>query len=82
MNAEPLVFERAYHAPVVEAWKATTDNEDMKQWYFNLEEFKPEIDTFPSNNPDFSRESFAERWTSILDMALNDFLEHLAPETK
>jgi len=30
------------NAPATKVWKALTDNDEMKQWYFNLKEFKAE----------------------------------------
>ena len=43
MNNSPLILERIFNAPVETAWKALTDKEQMKQWYFDLPEFKPEV---------------------------------------
>lgn len=43
MNNEPFVIERTYNAPVEKVWKALTDNEQMKQWYFKIAAFKPEV---------------------------------------
>jgi uncharacterized protein YndB with AHSA1/START domain len=43
MKAEPIVFERVYEAPIAKVWKAITDKNDMKQWYFDLSEFKAEV---------------------------------------
>jgi uncharacterized protein YndB with AHSA1/START domain len=43
METEPFVIERTYHAPVEKVWQAITDRDKMEQWYFNLEEFKPEV---------------------------------------
>lgn len=43
MNNEPFVIERTYQAPVERVWKAITDNDDLKEWYFQLKEFKPEV---------------------------------------
>jgi uncharacterized protein YndB with AHSA1/START domain len=43
MKTEPLVFERTYEAPIAKVWKAITDKNDMKHWYFDLSEFKPEV---------------------------------------
>ena len=43
MKAEPLVFERTLNAPVDKVWKAITDKKDMKHWYFDIAEFKPEL---------------------------------------
>jgi len=43
MKNEPFEIERTLNAPVERVWKAITDKDQMKQWYFNLAEFKPEI---------------------------------------
>lgn len=40
MKHEPFVIERIYNAPVEKVWKAITDKNDMKQWYFDLSDFK------------------------------------------
>ena len=40
---EPFVIERTYNAPIEKVWKAITNNNDMKQWYFKLADFKPEV---------------------------------------
>jgi uncharacterized protein YndB with AHSA1/START domain len=45
MKNEPLVIERTYDAPVAKVWQALTDKEKMKQWYFDLPDFKPEVGT-------------------------------------
>ena len=41
--AEAVVFERIFNAPVGRVWKALTDVEEMRQWYFNLKQFKAEV---------------------------------------
>ena len=43
MKTEPIVFERTYNAPVNKVWQAITDRDQMKQWYFDLAEFRPEV---------------------------------------
>jgi uncharacterized protein YndB with AHSA1/START domain len=43
MNNEPFIIERTYNAPVITVWKAITDKNEMKQWYFDLAEFRPEV---------------------------------------
>jgi uncharacterized protein YndB with AHSA1/START domain len=43
MKSEPFVIERTYDAPVKKVWEAITDKEQMKQWYFDVPEFKPEV---------------------------------------
>ncbi len=43
MNTEPFVIERTFDVPVQKVWQAITDKEEMKLWYFDLKEFKPEV---------------------------------------
>ncbi|MDQ6758166.1 MAG: SRPBCC domain-containing protein [Bacteroidota bacterium] len=43
MAHEPFVIERTFNARIEKVWKAITDKEEMKQWYFHLAEFKPEV---------------------------------------
>lgn len=43
MNNEPFVIERTYNASTERIWKALTDKNEMKNWYFDLQEFKPEV---------------------------------------
>ena len=40
---EPLVIERTFEAPVASVWKALTISEQMKQWYFDIKDFKAEV---------------------------------------
>jgi uncharacterized protein YndB with AHSA1/START domain len=140
MKKEPFVIERTFNAPVEKVWKAITDKDQMKKWYFDLPEFRPEtgfefrfeggseeksylhlcrvteavagkklayswrydgyegdslvtfelfpegnktrlklthegLESFPQNNPDFARESFAMGWTEIIGTSLKDFVE-------
>jgi uncharacterized protein YndB with AHSA1/START domain len=41
--AEAVVIERTFNTPIVRVWKALTDKDEMKRWYFDLKEFKPEV---------------------------------------
>jgi uncharacterized protein YndB with AHSA1/START domain len=41
--AEAIMMERTFDAPVGQVWTALTDANEMRQWYFDLKEFKPEI---------------------------------------
>ncbi|CAN5438875.1 SRPBCC domain-containing protein [soil metagenome] len=43
MKPEPFIIERTYNAPIEKVWKALTGKDQMKQWYFNLTEFKAEV---------------------------------------
>ena len=43
MESKNVIVERVFKAPIQLVWKAITQKELMKQWYFDLEEFKPEV---------------------------------------
>jgi len=140
MKTGPFVIEQTYNAPVSKVWKAISDRDEMKQWYFDLAEFKPEVgfkfeflggtdekkylhlcevtevipgkkltyswrydgyegnslvsfelfeegkstrlkltheglETFPTTDPNFARESFAAGWRHITGISLKDHLE-------
>src|SRR5438552_18953588 len=40
---EAVVIERILNAPVARVWKALTDADEMRAWYFDLKKFKPEM---------------------------------------
>jgi uncharacterized protein YndB with AHSA1/START domain len=42
MEQEPVVIERSFNAPIDKVWKAITDKNEMKKWYFDLDEFRAE----------------------------------------
>ena len=41
--AEAVVIERTLNAPVARVWSALTNVEQMRQWYFDLKEFKATV---------------------------------------
>ncbi len=41
--AETVIVERTFNAPVARVWKALTDVDQMREWYFDLKEFKAEV---------------------------------------
>lgn len=41
-NSEPIIVEKLYNASIDKVWQALTDNDEMKKWYFDIPEFKPE----------------------------------------
>jgi uncharacterized protein YndB with AHSA1/START domain len=43
LNTKPFVIERIYNAPVEKVWAAITENDQMKKWYFDIADFKPEV---------------------------------------
>ena len=42
MSTDPIIVERTFTIPVSKVWKAITDKDEMKAWYFDLVEFKAE----------------------------------------
>jgi len=42
-DANPTVIERTFDAPAGRVWQAITDKNLMKEWYFDLAEFRPEV---------------------------------------
>lgn len=42
METKPLVVERTYNAAIEKVWKGITDRDQMKEWYFDIREFRPE----------------------------------------
>lgn len=43
MNIKPLIIESVYDVSVEKVWEALTQNEQLKEWYFQLDEFKPKV---------------------------------------
>lgn len=43
IDNQPVVVERLFNATASKVWKAITDKNEMKNWYFDLAEFKPEV---------------------------------------
>jgi uncharacterized protein YndB with AHSA1/START domain len=42
MTTEAIVIGRTFNAPVARVWQALTDVNQMRQWYFDLKEFRPQ----------------------------------------
>jgi len=45
MRKDVFAIETTYQATLQIVWKAITNKEEMKLWYFDLPEFKPEVGT-------------------------------------
>jgi uncharacterized protein YndB with AHSA1/START domain len=41
--AEAIILERTFDAPVERVWTALTDVYQMREWFFDLTEFKPQV---------------------------------------
>lgn len=44
MNNNPVIVEKLFNAPVDKVWNALTNKQQMKEWYFDVDDFKPEKD--------------------------------------
>jgi uncharacterized protein YndB with AHSA1/START domain len=42
MNTQPIIVEQEYNAAPAKVWAALTDADEMRKWYFDLPEFRPE----------------------------------------
>ena len=42
MNKDPIVIERTFNVSAANVWKAITNKDQMKEWYFDLKKFKAE----------------------------------------
>ncbi|KAB2837865.1 MAG: SRPBCC domain-containing protein [Melioribacteraceae bacterium] len=43
MNVQPLIKEVVINADASKVWEAITNKDKMKEWYFDIAEFKPEV---------------------------------------
>ena len=43
MNNKLLLIEQEFNAPIELVWRAITEKELMKKWYFDISDFKPEV---------------------------------------
>lgn len=57
----PLVIERTFNAPPERVWRAITDASDMRRWYFDIREFRPE----PGFDFRFEVEHENQRWIHL-----------------
>ncbi len=43
-DSDPIVVEQVYSVPIAVVWKAITDKDQMRQWFFEtMTDFKPEV---------------------------------------
>lgn len=43
MEKKPLIVEALYNAPREKVWSALTNNDEIKKWYFQFQDFKPKV---------------------------------------
>lgn len=63
LNEEPIVVEQKFKADIVTVWKAITDVNQMKKWYFNMiPSFKPEEGFETKFNVESGGRNFIHLW--------------------
>ena len=43
IKSEPVIVDRTFNVPARKVWEALTGKDQMKHWYFDIKEFKPEV---------------------------------------
>ncbi len=43
MKTTPIVVEKTFNVSIEKVWQAITDKDAMKQWFFDLAAFRPEV---------------------------------------
>lgn len=72
---QPFVIERIYDAPIDKVWKALTNKEQMKQWYFDIADFKPEAG-FEFTFTGGSKEKSYVHLCKVIEVIPNKKLKH------
>jgi len=63
MNTDPIVVKQTYNAPIAVVWKAITEKDQMRQWYFEpMTEFKPEVGFETEFDVEFEGQIFPHQW--------------------
>ena len=63
MNADPIVVEQTYKAPIATVWQAITDKDQMCQWFFEpINAFKPEVGFETEFNVECEGQVFPHQW--------------------
>lgn len=43
MKNIPIIIEKVYHVSLLKVWKAITDKNQMKEWYFDIDDFELKV---------------------------------------
>jgi len=64
MKTDTVIIERTFTAPADSVWKAITDLDRMKKWYFDtLKSFKPEAGFQTQFNVRYNDKDYVHIWT-------------------
>ena len=63
MIADPIVVEQTYNAPIALVWKAITDKDQMRQWFFEpMTDFEPEVGFETEFDVQCEGQNFPHQW--------------------
>lgn len=63
ISSEPIVVEEVYQAPVSAVWKAITDKDEMRRWFFQeMVDFRPETGFSTEFNASFENKNYLHQW--------------------
>ncbi len=76
MNIQPIIVEEKLSATAEQVWNAITNKDKIKQWYFDLAEFMPEVGfEFQFTGQGFKGESYLHL-CRIIEVAPQQKLKH------
>ena len=60
---QPIIVEQSFDASIESVWKAITDVDQMRQWFFeNIRSFKPEVGFETQFNVQSGDRNFLHKW--------------------
>ena len=60
---DPIIVEQSFNATIESVWKAITEVDQMRQWFFeNIPSFKPEVDFETQFNVQSQDRNFLHMW--------------------
>lgn len=63
MNSQPIVVEQVFPVPASVVWKAITDPDQMRQWFFQaMTEFRPEVGFETRFDVEIDGQIFPHEW--------------------
>ena len=63
MIVGPIVVEQTYNAPIAVVWKAITDKDQMRQWFFEpMTDFEPEVGFETEFEVQCEGQNFPHQW--------------------
>lgn len=63
VKAEPVVVEQTFDAPIAAVWRAITDREQMRRWFFEpMTDFRPEVGFETQFTVHYEDQDFVHQW--------------------